>query len=178
MTTKTDFTVAEWKLLLEGALMAGIAVTASEPSGIWGTLKEGMATAKGLSAGRSAGNDLITALIADLETPAGRDTIQEGLKEKLAGLSSSGAPQIKVRSIETLREVSALLDSKAPQDSSAVKSWLRQISHGAAEASKEGGFLGFGGVNVSEAEKATLAEIDEALAPARTPQAPAAGLAP
>jgi hypothetical protein len=32
-----------------------------------------------------------------------------------------------------------------------------------AEASKEGGFLGFGGVQVSEAEKATLAEIATAL---------------
>jgi hypothetical protein len=32
-----------------------------------------------------------------------------------------------------------------------------------AEASKEGGFLGFGGVQVSEAEKATLAEIAAAL---------------
>jgi hypothetical protein len=32
-----------------------------------------------------------------------------------------------------------------------------------AEASTEGGFLGFGGVRVSEAEKATLAEISGAL---------------
>jgi hypothetical protein len=32
-----------------------------------------------------------------------------------------------------------------------------------AEASKEGGFLGIGGVQVSEAEKATLAEIAAAL---------------
>ena len=33
----------------------------------------------------------------------------------------------------------------------------------AAEAGKEGGFLGFGGVAVSEAEKATLVEISAAL---------------
>jgi hypothetical protein len=32
-----------------------------------------------------------------------------------------------------------------------------------AEASKEGGFLGFGGVQVSEAERTTLAEISAAL---------------
>jgi hypothetical protein len=31
------------------------------------------------------------------------------------------------------------------------------------EASKEGGFLGFGGVQVSDAEKATLAQIASAL---------------
>jgi len=34
---------------------------------------------------------------------------------------------------------------------------------GAAEAAAEGGFLGFGGVQVSEAEKATLADIAKAL---------------
>ena len=33
----------------------------------------------------------------------------------------------------------------------------------AAEAGKEGGFMGFGGVAVSDAEKATLAEISTAL---------------
>jgi len=33
-----------------------------------------------------------------------------------------------------------------------------------AEASKEGGFLGFGGIRVSDAEKATLADINKALA--------------
>ena len=44
-----------------------------------------------------------------------------------------------------------------------MKAWLRQVSHNVAEASKEGGFLGFGGVTVSDAEKATLGEIDAAL---------------
>jgi hypothetical protein len=32
-----------------------------------------------------------------------------------------------------------------------------------AEAGTEGGFLGFGGVNVSDAEKATLGEISKIL---------------
>ena len=53
---------------------------------------------------------------------------------------------------------------KAPEDTAAFKAWLAQISQSVAEAAKEGGFLGFGGVQVSEAEKATLAEISTALA--------------
>jgi len=40
---------------------------------------------------------------------------------------------------------------------------LQHISQAVAEASTEGGFLGFGGVRVSDAEKATLAEISGAL---------------
>jgi hypothetical protein len=43
------------------------------------------------------------------------------------------------------------------------KGRLRQINQHVAEASTEGGFLGFGGVPVSESEKATLTEISSAL---------------
>jgi hypothetical protein len=40
---------------------------------------------------------------------------------------------------------------------------LQQISQHVAEAAKESGFLGIGGVSVSDAEKATLTEISSAL---------------
>ena len=66
--------------------------------------------------------------------------------------------------IDALRQVSALLDAKAPDDASAFKAWLRQISQSTAEAASEGGGLfGIGGVQVSDAEKATLTEISTAL---------------
>ena len=51
----------------------------------------------------------------------------------------------------------------APGDAAAFKNWLRQIGLSVAEAATEGGFLGIGGVAVSDAEKATLAEISSAL---------------
>lgn len=43
MTDKSNFTSDEWKVLLESVTMAGIAITASEPSGLWGLLKESFA---------------------------------------------------------------------------------------------------------------------------------------
>ena len=46
------------------------------------------------------------------------------------------------------------LDAKAPEDAAGFKAWLQQVAHKAAEAGNEGGFLGFGGVAVSDAEKA------------------------
>ena len=39
MTDKSNFTPDEWKLILESVMMAGIAVSAAEPSGLWGLLK-------------------------------------------------------------------------------------------------------------------------------------------
>jgi hypothetical protein len=56
-----------------------------------------------------------------------------------------------------------LADKKAPGDAAAFKAWLRGISQKVAEASMEGAFLGFGGVRVSDSEKATLAQISKSL---------------
>ena len=39
MADKTSFTKDEWTLLLESPMIAGMAITAAEPSGLWGLLK-------------------------------------------------------------------------------------------------------------------------------------------
>jgi hypothetical protein len=66
--------------------------------------------------------------------------------------------------LEVLKQAAAIVDAKAPSDASAFKSWLRHTAQAVAEASTEGGgFLGVGGVPVSEAEKATLAQISAKL---------------
>jgi len=70
---------------------------------------------------------------------------------------------MKARCIETLNQARTLVETKAQGDVAAFSTWLYQISQKVAEAAKEGGFLGFGGVAVSDAEKATLSEISAAL---------------
>jgi hypothetical protein len=80
-----------------------------------------------------------------------------------AKLQGAKPEDIKVRSLETLQQASRLLDAKAPQDALAVKTWMREIGQRVAEAAPEGGWMGFGGVQVSEAEKATVSEIAKAL---------------
>ena len=162
MADKSNFTPDEWKLLLESVMMASLAVTAAEPSGLWGLLKEGFAGGRELAKAKidPGANALIKAVVADFGTSDGRSIARDGLKEKLTG---SKPAEIKLKCVETLREVGALVDSKAPSDAAAFKTWLRQISQHVAEAATEGGFLGIGGVAVSEAEKATLTEISSAL---------------
>src|SRR5262247_4499035 len=162
MPDKSNFTPDECKLLLESVMMAGIAVSAAEPSGLWGLLKESFAGGSALVTAKmdTSSNLLIRAVVADFETAQGRSTARDGLKEQLTG---SKPAEIKAKCIETLRQAGAVVDAKAPNDAAAFKGWLRQISQHVAEASKEGGFLGIGGVSVSEAEKATLTEISSAL---------------
>jgi hypothetical protein len=56
-----------------------------------------------------------------------------------------------------------LLNRKAPGEAEGVKRWLLGTAQQAAEAAREGGFLGIGGVKVSDAEKAALAEVAQVL---------------
>jgi hypothetical protein len=42
MADKTSFTKDEWTLLLKSPTLAGMAITAAEPSGLWGLLKGGV----------------------------------------------------------------------------------------------------------------------------------------
>jgi hypothetical protein len=162
MADKTTFTTDEWKQLLESVMMSSMAVTAAEPSGLFGTVKEAAAAGMALSRAKAdaAVNPLVRAVVEDLGTAEGRAAASEGLKAKLAG---SKPADLKARAIASLGQVSALLDVKAPGDAAAFKAWLRDVAQRVAEASSEGGFLGFGGVKVSEAEKATLAEVAGAL---------------
>jgi hypothetical protein len=163
MATKASFASEEWRQVWESPMLAAMAVTAADPSGLFGLLKEGFAASRALAEAKTdaGSSELIKAVVADLETSEGREMVRDGLKAALAG---SQAADVKPRAIASLRQVARLLEAKAPADAAGFKTWLAAIAERVAEASKEGGFLGFGGVQVSEAEKATLAEIDAALA--------------
>jgi hypothetical protein len=163
MADKTNFTKEEWTLLLESPMIAGMAVTAADPSGLWGLLKESFAGGSALAQAATNANTsaLVKAVVTDFSSSEGRSTARDGLKAKFAASQPS---DLKTKAIDSLRQVSTLLDAKAPDDAAAFKAWLRQISHSTAEAATEGGGLfGLGGVQVSEAEKATLTEISSAL---------------
>ena len=162
MATKANFTPDEWKAILGSPMLAGMAVTLAEPSGLWGTMKEGMASGYAvLEAKRDAGaNELAKALVADMETSEGRSAAQDGLKAQLTGKSPA---EIKQQAIATLTRVGQILDAKAPADAPAFKAWLKHVAEKVAEASTEGGFLGFGGVRVTDAEKASIAVVAQAL---------------
>src|SRR5262245_10226801 len=113
MTDKSNFTPDEWKLLLESVMMAGIAVTAAEPSGLWGLLKESFASGSELLSAKMdpGSNPLIKAVVADFETADGRSITRDGLKKELTG---SKPGEIKAKCIETLRRAGAVVDARRP----------------------------------------------------------------
>jgi hypothetical protein len=161
MVSKNDFSPVEWKKLVQAPLLAGFAVTAADPSSFVGTLQEAFANAKQLAEAKTgASGELVKAIAEEILTSTGRADAREGIRSIVQGAKLD---EIKGRALEALKETAAIIDQKAPSEAKAFKDWLAHIAQTVAEAGTEGGFLGFGGVKVSDTEKATLSEISKIL---------------
>lgn len=157
MASKADFTPEEWKTIVAAAPMVGLAVTCASPNGPLGVLKEmlsmGMAMAEMLQKGSS--NPLIAELAADLKARQTRPEPPEGIKD---------AEQAKELALHHIKTVNDLIEKKiAGPEADDFKKWLLNIGRRVAEASNEGGIFGFGGKQVSDAEKNVLRQIGFAL---------------
>lgn len=155
MSGKADFSVDEWDLLRSSPLMASMLVVAASPSGPVGLVQESAAAAKTImqSVG-AAQTPLLKALSEDV-------TQTMAIPKPPPGATPG---QVQEAAAEILRRTSALLTTKAtPEETTEIKGWLARVAQATAEAAKEGGFLGFGGVSVSNQEKAALAMLNAAL---------------
>ncbi|MPZ37553.1 MAG: hypothetical protein GEU95_05735 [Rhizobiales bacterium] len=166
MADKSTFTPDEWKRILGSTMLASMAVTMADHGGLWGMLKEGLASGSALADAQRDpnANGLVRAVVADFMTSEGRAAARDDIKATLDGATSAADAQAKA--VNALKDVAALLDTKAPADAPAFKAWLESIGNRTANAANEGGFLGFGGVAVSDAEKTALEQIANALRPA------------
>jgi hypothetical protein len=160
MSTKTDYSAEEWKLVLKGPLMAGLAVVAASPSGPLGVLREMFAVGKLVAEtrGQAGASELLRTLASELSAPDARGQIDAA---ELRGLPPE---QLRAHALEACRALAALVDRKAtPAEAEEVKRWLVGIAERTAQAAKEGGFLGLGGVQVSEPETTVIRDVARAL---------------
>ena len=150
MTKKADFNAEEWSTVAEGPLLAGMRVIASDRGG---TIRESFAVGQAYTAAReqAGGSELVDELVA---SPPGLD------RSKIEGGDVAAA------STERLREAVRILEEKAtPEELEAYGRFVLSVAEAAANAHKEGGFLGVGGQQVSEAERAALDEIASLVRP-------------
>jgi hypothetical protein len=155
MSTKADFSVDEWDLLRSAPFMASILVVAASPSGPVGLIQESAAAGK-----------MIIQAAQTAQTPLLKDLAQDLTQKLTIPKPPPGAApaQIQAAAAEILKRTSALLAQKAtPEEATEIKQWLEKVAQATAEATKEGGFLGFGGTLVSEEEKTALAAVNTAL---------------
>ena len=162
MSARDLFTETEWNSVIQSPMLAGVAVTAADPGGLWAAVKEGSAMARSLvEAKRSAATEsLLKEIGVAFDSPDNRSIAQNGAMELLRGKKPAEAADAAVARVG---EIAALVVAKAPAEAAAYKEYLLATAKSVADAAKEGGFLGFGGVKVSEAEKKTLDDLSRVL---------------
>jgi hypothetical protein len=139
MAGKADFTEQEWETLHKGVTGAGLLVSVSD-RGFFDSFKEAGALAKHLAGARK---DSSSQLVRELAETRGTGF----------GVRSSPA-EIESETLEALRAAVATLESKAPDEVEAYRSFVLDVAQSVAEAA-EGG---------SEAEGAVVEKIRSVLA--------------
>ena len=161
MTSKADFNEEEWTRLKRAPFVAGMAISLSDPGGPIELVKETAATLRTVLGAAEAGGrgELVDAIARE---------VAEGSRRRenpLHGFKASGALAGQ-EILEELAAVNRIVSEKAtPEEAAAYREWLKTAAQEAANAAKEGGFLGFHAERVSEGEQRMLDKLGEVLAP-------------
>ena len=137
MAQKSDFTEQEWDQLRKGATGAGLLVSVSDRS-FFDSFKEAGSLAKHLAAGRSGSSELVREL--------------SGERGMGFGVTSS-AQEVESEALEALRSAVATLETKAPDEVEAYKSFVLDLAESVGKAAGGG----------DEAEAAAVEKIRAAL---------------
>ena len=148
MTGKADFSAEEWEVVLKGPPSAGMIVIAAQRGG---TFRETFSMAKAYAEARSRHGD--SELLDEIAST----------KPEIDHTRYHSPEELKEHGLQHLREAVELLERKAtPQEVEEYRRFVLSLASRVAEARKEG-LLGLSGERVSEAERAAVAEIAEAL---------------
>jgi hypothetical protein len=154
MTTKADFTDEEWATLVRAPFVAGMSISLADPGGPIEAAKETLATLKVATSAASSDQQLVRAVGEDIEASA------RAHHNPLSGFK----PRSEQDLLDELRRINELVTAKAsPGEAAAFRDWLKEAAKKAADAAKEGGFMGFHAVRVSEGEQRMLDELDSVL---------------
>jgi hypothetical protein len=150
----------------------GSAVAFAGRSGLFGTGKELFTGAQAVLAGARdyPNNELIQAIVPDPKAADRSAEMAEAVKVR-----DWGTARIKARGVaspeaftalalEDCKAASALLARLDATQAAEYRRWAMSVADSVAQASTEGGFLGFGGERLSAAEKKLIGEIQAALA--------------
>jgi hypothetical protein len=157
MTSKAAFSDEEWGRVLRAPMVAGMAITIADPGGPIEISKEGMATIRAATVPPSQ-EELLAAVALDIQAMLQQK--QNPAKDFKPTSAAVAGSEI----LDELRAVDGIVAAKAtPEEAEAFRAWLLATAQAAADAAKEGGFMGFGAVQVSQGEQAMLDQIRGAL---------------
>ena len=160
MLTKNDFAASDWNTLRDTPYLVGLATLLAEPSGL-GTIKESMAITMGIWENQASE----IPLIRDLTSRAEMQAAQTSLKGRFTGSQGEISKNlIRDLALEHARSSIGILSGKADaEEIDAYRKLLSGLAEKVANASREGGFLGFGGKAVSAAEQSFLDDLQDTI---------------
>ena len=162
VTTKNDFSEADWNRIVRAPFVAGRAISLADPGGPIDTAKETMATLKAATNPASR-EQLVAELALDIQSQVQQK--QNPLKGYRPSSDEGTAPAGEQVLVE-LKAVRAIVAAQAtPEETAAFGEWLIATAQAAANAAKEGGFLGFGAERVSRGEQQMLDQVRAAVQP-------------
>lgn len=154
MTTKTDFTDEEWVRVRRAPFVAGVAISLADPGGPIEMAKETMATIKSAT-NPPTHEQLLTEVALEIQ----------GMTQQKQNPAKDYKPSGGAAILDELRSVMTIVKAKAtPEESGAFGEWLVATSKAAADAAKEGGFMGFHAEQVSQREQEMLDQVRSAVA--------------
>lgn len=158
MTTKADFSEDEWATLVRSPMVAGAAITLADPGGPIEVVKETSAVVTfATSSSSEQRDDLVGELAREVRGLA------EQRKNPLGDFKPRGALAGKEIVDETARANEIVSAKASPEETDAFRAWIMECAQRAADAAKEGGFMGFHAERVSQGEKDMLAQLRSAL---------------
>ena len=159
MTKRADFNADEWTIIVESPIFAALRVIAASHGG---RLRESLAMARVYqnAIAKHGDSELLGELV---KSPPAIDV------DEVRHAQSDIAEVAE----QHLRDAIGILEAKAtPAEIDSYKTFVMTVAQAVARAHKEGGFLGIGGKQITDAENHALDEISIALGPA--PEASAA----
>jgi hypothetical protein len=157
MTAKSDFTEEEWVRVRRAPFVAGMAISLADPGGPIEMAKESMATVK-TATNPPSREQLLAEVALDIQS------MTQQRQNPLSDFKVTDAAQAGQQILDELRAVKELVASNAtPEEASAFSQWLLATAQAAADAAKEGGFMGFGATQISQGEQDMLDKVRSAV---------------
>jgi hypothetical protein len=147
---ESDFTSDEWLIMRKAMMSAGVLVSVSE-GGKDDMISEMLAVSEQIWAARRTHPNQLVRELASIRR------FQPGYQQ------GTSLVQFEADSLEVIRAATAIVSAKAPLDMPAFSAFLIRLAEVAANAHREGGFMGVGGTLVSEAEAIAIAKVKAAL---------------
>jgi hypothetical protein len=145
MTRKADFNAEEWERVAQGPVLAGLRVIAADRGG---TLRESMSMAR---------------VYADARREHGESELLDEIiaaPPQLDPRRLSSPEELQSKTLEGLAQAVGILETKATaEEVDGYRRFVLALAERVAQAHKEGGFLGVGGKEISDAEQHALDEI-------------------